>query len=178
MRVAPPPSWSPSSSVMVDEYHLPSAASVASRLDSTLTPANMLPLLCSTSSHRHLPISRNDDGSFLLPSVKRDFGLPPSANFSMLPSSPPSRIHLPGKMNRHSGNLEEGKFAAFGWAGSLKRHFEVMGGDISHGRLFGACPRSPVIMAAAMAAKWMTRMFARSEGEQSTHDRFGAFPDN
>ena len=52
VRVAPPPSWSPSSSVMVDEYHLPSAASVASRLDSTLTPANMLPLLCSTSSPR------------------------------------------------------------------------------------------------------------------------------
>ena len=61
------------------------------------------------------------------------------------------------------GTWRRGKFAAFGWAGSLKRHFEVMGGDISHGRLFGACPRSPVIMAAAMAAKWMTRMFARSE---------------
>ena len=107
MRVAPPPSWSPSSSVMVDEYHLPSAASVASRLDSTLTPTNMLPLLAVLPlpvavSHSHLPISRNDDGSFLLHSVKRDFGLPPSANFSMLPSSSrppslPSRIHIPGK---------------------------------------------------------------------------------
>ena len=83
------------------------------------------------------------------------------------------------------GTWRRGKFAAFGWAGSLKRHFEVMGGDISHGRLFGACPRSPVIMAEAMVAKWMTRMFcvARSEEvakrrEQSSHDRFGAFPDN
>ena len=156
------------------------------------------------ATRRYLPISRNDDGFFLpplFPSFRKT-----RAAWAQRPPHPPQNFRcflsplcpsfLPvsiswGKINRQSGNLEEGEiFAAFaGWltggrAGSvsLMRHFEVMGGDISHGRL---CWRPATVIIAA--AKLMTRMSyvataadrsERSGAGQSTHDRFGAFPDN
>ena len=113
---------------MVDEYHLPSHfCCLLAWLDSTLTAENiflLFPFLLPLSRGRsYLPISRNDDGFFLLPSVKRALGAPARpalCKFSMLPSYRPSFLPVSiswGKINRQSGNLEEGEiFAAFAGA--------------------------------------------------------------
>ena len=176
---------------MVDEYHLPSHfCCLLAWLDSTLTAENiflLFPFLLPLSRGRsYLPISRNDDGFFLLPSVKRALGAPARpalCKFSMLPSYRPSFLPVSiswGKLIDRVGTWR-GKFLLpwleLAGSASLKRHSEVMGGDISHGRL---CWRPATVI----AAKLMTRMLyvatARTDGrkEQSTHDRFGAFPDN